>query len=361
MGYIILFIVVLIIISIFKSHPIVPITIISIIILIIGLIIFFEKKKQKELEKENQRKREMQELEIQRMREEKEREEEKRKKDFEARCMDIEEYNKRKREEEIKAYEEKNKQEYEAIRLKIEENKRKREEEIKIQCDKFNRILSELKLVKIELSENEHGRNYSKNFIPKNLTKATPLKKIKDFIAVDTETTGIRVSGNDIIQLSAVKFIDFQPSELWTTYIKPRKHIPEEATRVNGITDEMVENAPEFYQIIDSFNSFIGDLPLVAHNAPFDMKHLYVNGLDSIENKVVYDTLALSKSVVKEADSYKLQNICNYIGIYFDNAHNASSDCLATGLLFVNLLTRKHELITIKELLDYMDNQIKRK
>lgn len=331
MGYIILFIVVLIIISIFKSHPIILITIISIIILIIGLIIFLEKKKQKELEKENQRKRELQELEIQRMREEKEREEEKRK------------------------------QEREAYRLKMEEYKRKREEEIKNQCDKFNRTLSELKLVKIELSENEHGRNYSKNFIPKNLTKATPLKKIKDFIAVDTETTGIKVSGNDIIQLSAVKFIDFQPAELWTTYIKPRKHIPEEATRVNGITDEMVENAPEFYQIIDSFNSFIGDLPLVAHNAPFDMKHLYVNGLDSIENKVVYDTLVLSKSVIKEADSYKLQNICNYVGIYFDNAHNASSDCLATGLLFVNLLTRKHELITIKELLDYMDNQIKRK
>lgn len=257
-----------------------------------------------------------------------------------------------KKEEEHKA--ERLKREAEEKELKRQEFEKKREmarqkilqEQMQEKKILFDNILNSLKRYDIVLSDEKHNRN--EPFYPecKNVTSATPIGKIKDFVSVDTETTGLKATGNDIVQLSAVKFKNFEPVEIFSTYIKPRKSIPEEATNVNGITDEMVENSPRFYQIIKSFDEFIGDLPLVAHNAPFDMKHLFANGLDSIENKTVYDTLDLSKRIIKDADSYKLQNICGVANIYFDNAHNSDADSLAAGLLFVYLCAERHELTT---------------
>lgn len=234
---------------------------------------------------------------------------------------------------------------------RLREEERRREEFLKKRYDIFNQKLNFLKKYEIEFSDEKHNRNSSLYLECKNVTKATPLKKIKDFIAIDTETTGLKAAGNDIIQLSAIKFENFEPVEIFSTYLKPRKSIPEEATKINGITDEMVADAPKFYQIINSLNKFIGDFPLIAHNAPFDMKHLYANGLDSIENKIVYDTLELSKKLIPDAYSYKLKDICEQCCIYFDDAHNSDSDSLAAGLLFVELVAERKEM-TVEELIN---------
>ena len=103
----------------------------------------------------------------------------------------------------------------------------------------------------------------------------------------------------------------------------------------------MVEDAPRFSQIVDCFNAFIEDLPLVAHNAPFDIKHLYVNGMNSVENKVVYDTLALSRLTYKGEDSYKLADICELNNIYLCNAHDSLYDSYAAGELFKSIIADK--------------------
>lgn len=252
-------------------------------------------------------------------------------------------------------------------RLAIEEQKRKEEEERKRQWEEaliarckvieeqqfeFKKQVDNLPLFEIVLSDEKHNRNNSIFFEDscKNMTKSTPLNKIKDFIAVDVETTGLKTGGNDIIQLSAVKFNNFRPVQAFNTYIKPRKPIPEDATEINGITDEMVKCSPKFYQIIKSFDEFIENLPLVAHNAPFDMKHLYVNGLDSVENKIIYDTLSLSRRIMKYEESYRLEDICESANIYMANAHDSLYDSYATGLLFVYLVAERRE-ISVDELL----------
>lgn len=230
------------------------------------------------------------------------------------------------------------KEEEQELKKRQREQERRQEEILRKKYDVFNQKLDSLKQYEIELSDEKHNRNDSIYIEPKNITKSTSFVKIKDFIAVDTETTGLKAAGNDIIQLSAVKFINFEPVEIFSTYIKPRKHIPEEATEINGITDEMVQSAPNFCQIVNSFNEFIGDLPLVAHNAPFDTKHLYANGLDSIENKTIFDTLKLSQKVFPESYSHKLKDICEECDIYFSDAHNSDYDSLAAGMLFVELV-----------------------
>lgn len=233
------------------------------------------------------------------------------------------------------------------LRRQFIESEKRRQEFLKKKQAEFKAAVDSIPLFEIILSDEKHNRNQEFNIIDKeykNITKATPINKIKDFVALDVETTGLKTGGNDIIQLSAVKYKNFKAIEAFNTYIKPRKNIPKEASEINGITDDMVENAPRFYQIINSFNSFIEDLPIVAHNAPFDIKHLYVNGLDSVDNKIVYDTLVLSRRTYKDEYSYKLADICESNNIYICHAHNSLYDSYAAGELFKTIVADKKEI-----------------
>ena len=175
------------------------------------------------------------------------------------------------------------------------------------------------------------------------ITKHTAKQEVSNFVVIDTETTGIRTGGNDIIEVSAIKFENFVPVSMFTTLLKPRKPIPEDATRVNGITDEMVQNAPAFAQIKSALEAFVGDYPIVAHNAEFDVKFLHVSGMDFRQGAVFYDTLELSRMHIRDYDgtklpNYKLATVCDECCIYFDGAHRSSADALATGLLFVEIV-----------------------
>lgn len=249
------------------------------------------------------------------------------------------------RKEKLRLEEQKRQEEYRRIDQERAERQRKlnREKFLQKKKDDFAQLLESLQKVEINLSSEKVLRNkqIDCDFETKNLTKSTSANKLKTFIAFDTETTGLKTGGNDIVELSAVKFVDFEPKELFTTLIKPRNPMPKEASEINGITDEMLENAPKFSEIVKSFEEFIGDFPLVAHNATFDMRFAFVCGVSSIIEHTVYDTLALSKKLSPDSYSHKLSDMCEEYGILFGNAHRASADALATGLLFVEFIKEK--------------------
>lgn len=183
----------------------------------------------------------------------------------------------------------------------------------------------------------------------KNITKATPREKFSDFVAIDTETTGLKPGGNDIIEVAAVRFRDFDAAEVYHTYCSARKPIPAEASAVNGITDEMIAGKPKFTEIATQLNEFIGKSILVAHNAPFDVRFLHGGGLDlSHHNGKVYDTLKLAKAKVKDydgqkPDSYKLEDLCDEFGIRADGYHSALTDAVCCGLLFIEILEKVYD------------------
>ena len=218
----------------------------------------------------------------------------------------------------------------------------------------FQKLLTSLPKTEIIPNGKFHKRNFWRGnvskFKCKNLTKSLSISSLASFIAFDVETTGLSLTGNDVIELSAVRFDDFQPKELFTTLIHPQKPIPREASAVNNIYDNMVKNSPNFYEIIPSFDSFIGELPLVAHNAEFDVSHLYVNGLDSIINKKVFDTCSISRKLCKGLSDHKLATSCANYKIYFNGAHRASADALACGMLFVQELLQYYSCNSIQEL-----------
>ena len=166
--------------------------------------------------------------------------------------------------------------------------------------------------------------------------KAFNKDKVMKFVVVDTETTGLKASNGRIVQLSAVKYVDWEPVETWDTYIDPGKvKIGAEATKVNGITNEMLIGKPSIKQVSHSFVDFVGEAAVVGYNLQFDLKFLYAEGINLTEIKrKYYDVLALARKYYKgELYSFSLMDVASHNRIYF-NAHNSLHDCLATGEIF---------------------------
>ncbi|HTR13855.1 MAG TPA: DNA polymerase III subunit epsilon [Roseiarcus sp.] len=121
-------------------------------------------------------------------------------------------------------------------------------------------------------------------------------------IVLDTETTGLSpTDGHRVVEIGAVEIVhQVATGKVFHKLINPERDVPEEAQRVHGHTTEYLREKPTFAEIVEEFLAFIGDAPLVIHNAEFDMA--FVNeelerlGRQPIGAERVVDTLALARS-----------------------------------------------------------------
>ena len=174
-----------------------------------------------------------------------------------------------------------------------------------------------------------------------NITARTDIKGLFPLVVIDTETTGLKPGGNDIIEVSAIKYRSpFVPESCFTTLCKPRNPIPADATAINHIADDMVEDAPPFAEIAASFSEYIAGCSVVCQNVEFDTDFLYACGADLPDGKY-FDTCQLARYVRKDLYNYKLETLLNAYGIVRDEAHRSLSDAYATGLLFEKLVQEK--------------------
>lgn len=243
------------------------------------------------------------------------------------------------------------KQQLEDIRRKIEEDKRLREEHDraakKEAGEKFNTLLASIPAHEVvkdpgatrkplsECKKVEHSIS--------GISKNTNREKLGQFVVIDTETTGLHCVQNQIVELTAIRFRDWKPVEIFTTLINPGNHIPEDATRIHGITDEMVKDAPKIGEVIKSFDSFLGSDNLLGHNISFDLGFLDMAGSEySNTKRKYYDTLTLAQYLDLYVDNNKLTTLCDHYYIRDNStAHRSASDALATGLLFDKLVEQK--------------------
>lgn len=170
------------------------------------------------------------------------------------------------------------------------------------------------------------------------------LADLSNFVAIDTETSSIGMTA-EIVEVSAVRFENFRPVEIFETLCKPYRRISLQATAVNGIDNEMVKDAPRFAEIIPALDEFSDGLPLVAHNAPFDLRMLAQEGFPTA-GRQVFDTLPLARGLLRDKDgnklpSYKLAEACKQCAILFSGAHRSTADAFADGLLFLELIKRR--------------------
>lgn len=162
-----------------------------------------------------------------------------------------------------------------------------------------------------------------------------------EFTAFDLETTGIQPKTDAIVEIGAVRFDGSEPVESFCTLINPGRPIPPEASAVNGITDEMVAGSPAVETVLSDLAAFCGDLPLVAHNAPFDFKFL-LSAVETHKAKapsgVVLDTCALSRIVFPGMINYKLGTLVSHFRFPSGDFHRAEIDSVHCGRLFAHII-----------------------
>lgn len=158
-------------------------------------------------------------------------------------------------------------------------------------------------------------------------------------MALDFETTGLSGKTDQVTEIGAVKVIDGEVVQRFSTLINPGRPIPPRVVALTGISNDMVEDHPRIYEVLPLFLGFLGQLPLVCHNASFDCKFLERDLLKMnrvIENPVD-DTLRVSRIKVPGLASYKLSYLTEYYNIPLRDAHRAWCDAEATALLYLHL------------------------
>lgn len=167
-----------------------------------------------------------------------------------------------------------------------------------------------------------------------------------EFVAFDIETTGLSSVKDRITEVGAVLFKDGEIKERFQTFVNPGMPIPAEITRLTGITDRDVFDAPEIGQVLRDFIAFAGGRPLVAHNAEFDIGFMTAAAQrEGIGFSPVYiDTLTLAQGLLPDMKRFKLDLVSSRLGLPEFNHHRASDDAAACGRImarFIDMLAER--------------------
>lgn len=162
-------------------------------------------------------------------------------------------------------------------------------------------------------------------------------------LAVDTETTGMNpAQGARLVEVAHVAIVNGALAAEWSTLIDPGCPIPPDATRVHGIRDDMVAGGPRPADVGLALRAACGELPLVFHNAPFDLPFLIQlfreAGAPPLINPII-DTLGLARGLFGTG-SNALGVLAKRLELPVESAHRALGDTRTTARLFIELAGR---------------------
>lgn len=188
-------------------------------------------------------------------------------------------------------------------------------------------ISEEIPKIKVPILDQDQLKIRAQNF--PSINKIAPLS----FVVLDFETTGLDPEKDGITEVGAIKVIDGQQEE-FSSLIQTNCILSAQAAELTGITDNLLkEQGKDEKTVLEELKDFCGDLPIVCHNAKFDLKFLQnaciQYGIPYWAPKVV-DTLALARKYVKGIPNYRLQTLLDHFGIDDKQQHRALSDCKLT-------------------------------
>jgi len=160
------------------------------------------------------------------------------------------------------------------------------------------------------------------------------------YAILDIETTGLSPVNERIIEIAIYIHNGKEIINEYSTLINPERNIPYNITRLTGITNEMVKDAPKFWEIAKDIVIITEGKSIVAHNASFDYNFIR-NEFKSLGYNFKRDrlcTVKLSRKIIPNHKSYSLGKICKELGIKIDGRHRAAGDAFATVKLFEHLL-----------------------
>ena len=173
------------------------------------------------------------------------------------------------------------------------------------------------------------------------------------FVVFDIETTGFCAKTDKIIEIGAVKVVDGEIKERFSTFINPEIPIPYRIEVLTSINDEMVKDADTIDVVLPKFLDFCGDAVLVAHNADFDTSFICAKAEElGIETDFTYmDTVIMARFLIPELSRFKLDTVAKNLKIPLNNHHRAVDDAECTALIFQKLIGRLQDrnINTLKE------------
>ncbi len=159
-------------------------------------------------------------------------------------------------------------------------------------------------------------------------------------IVLDTETTGLDYTRERIIEFAAVRLENGKIVDEYQTLINPHQHIRKSSMAIHGITQEMVEDAPSEEEVMPKILKFIGNYPIVAHNAIFDYSFLNeaklrVTGEELTNPRI--DTQSMFKEIAPELESHGLEALTQRFNVELNNHHRAMADTMGLALAYPKL------------------------
>ena len=163
---------------------------------------------------------------------------------------------------------------------------------------------------------------------------------ISDYIAIDLETTGIRLSKDKIIEVGLLKVKDSQIIDTFSCVINPDMPVDDKILELTKISENELENAKRIYEVINHIVDFCEDYVLLGHNTIFDYsfvkKEANRAGLEFEKRGI--DTYKLCKKVLPDNVRKNLTDACGHFGIERKNSHRAFSDAYYTHVLFQEIM-----------------------
>ena len=186
-----------------------------------------------------------------------------------------------------------------------------------------------------------------------------------EIVVFDIETTGLNPSQDSIIEIGAVRVAQGEIIDRFSSFVHPHAAISPRITELTGITDEMVKDAPDIEEVLPAFLEFVGDDPVLAHNASFDVGFIRAaaerQGVKF--RNLVLDTLAISRYLYPDERVHKLDAVAGRLGINNPNHHRAVNDAEVAAEIwfaFVPML-RSREFVDIQGVIDLVPGRIEEK
>lgn len=178
--------------------------------------------------------------------------------------------------------------------------------------------------------------------------------KQKRYAIIDLETTGGKAMRDRITEIAIVIHDGTQIINQWETLINPECYIPYGITQLTGITQEMVEDAPKFYEVAKQVVELTEDTIFVAHNVRFDYGFIRAEfqRLGYAYTRKQLCTVRLSRKTFPGLRSYSLGNLIQHFNIEVDARHRAMADTLATVDIFERILNQKNGVEEVKEMVN---------
>ena len=166
------------------------------------------------------------------------------------------------------------------------------------------------------------------------------------YCVVDIEATGGNHKNGRIIEIGIVKIRNKTIVSEYSTLVNPEQQMDKYVTKLTGITDNDLVDAPVFKLVAKEIVEFLGDSYFVAHNATFDYTYLRTElrklGIEYTADQ--YCTIDMSRILYTDEPSYSLGKLCRSLNVEVANRHRALGDALTTANLFLKILKEENAL-----------------